>query len=204
MRIPLRLFARPRLAVLAALVILIGLGGAAQASSAVGAASPRPSPQDTTPPVIWKITGVSKPYYTTGKWRDCAKVSPTPGFKKSYTCSFTGTVANTYSGTIGVSAGAVSASVGFSVTYSTSVTGGVTYTPDNQKTARGEVQWTSQYVTRKVYEEEVSPIPGVRHTGHASRWNQPLDRFVPSGKIILVSDNGKFSKKHWKCKKRCP
>jgi hypothetical protein len=209
MRIPLRSSVQARIAIPAALVILLGLGTAAQASSATGsgsaARSPKATPADTTPPTIWEITGAGTPYYTHGRWRDCAKVSPTPGFHKSYSCGFTGTIGNSYSATIGVSAEGVSASVGYSVTYSTSITGSTTYTPDNQKTARGEVQWTSQYLTRKVYEKEISgPDPGARHTGYANHWNQPITRFVPSGKIILVSDNGRFSKKHWKCKKRCP
>jgi hypothetical protein len=206
MRIPLGPSVKARIAISAAVVILVGLGGAAQASSrGTPAQSPRPTPAFTAPPVIWEITGLSKPYYTSGRWRDCAKVAPTPGFKKSYTCSFTGGVSNSYSGTVGLSAEGISASVGYSVTYSTSITGGVTYTPDNGKTARGEVQWTSQYLTRKIYEKEVSgPDPGARNTGYAHRWNQPLTRFVPAGKIILVSDNGKFSKRHWKCKSRCP
>jgi hypothetical protein len=189
------LFASP-----AALVILLGAASGAHASSVT-----HNRPGALPPPVIWKITGVGKPYYTNGRWRDCAQVSPTPGFHKSYTCGFTGTIGNTYSATVGLSTGQISASVGFSVTYSTSITGSVTFTPDNPNTSRGEIQWTSQYITSKIFEVEVSgPDPGAKNTGYAYHWNQPLNRFVPSGKIILVSDNGKFSKKHWKCKNRCP
>jgi hypothetical protein len=196
------------IAVLAALIIVLGLGGAAQAGPVTGSGStqsPKASPHRGTPPAFWEIIGLGQRYLTHGPWHDCARITPTSGMNKSYTCGFTGTIGNSYSGTIGVSAGDVSASVGYSVTYSTSITGSTTYTPINQKTARGEVQWASQYITRKVYEEEISgPFPGLRNTGYANHWNQPLTRFVPSGKIILVSDTGKFSKKHWKCKRGCP
>jgi hypothetical protein len=170
----------------------------------VGLGTAQASPAAPAPPVVWQITGVSKSYLTHGSWHDCAQVKPTPGFKKSYTCTFTGSVSNTYSGTVGVSAGYVSASVGFSVTYGTSISGGTTYTPNNQKD-RGEVQWTSQYLTKKVFEKATINGRTVHNTGHASHWNQPITRYVPAEKIVLVSETkGKWGHKHWKCKKRCP
>ncbi len=191
-----------RLAIRGVRLTAILLGAIALSSLGLGAA--QASPKTPAPPIIWKITGVSKSYYTNGKWHDCAQVKPTPGFKKSYTCTFTGSVSNTYSGTVGVSAGDVSASVGFSVTYGTSISGGTTYTPDNQND-KGEVQWTSQYLTKKVYETAHYQGRTLHNTGHASHWNQPITRYVPAEKIVLVSETkGKWGHKHWKCKKRCP
>lgn len=165
------------------------------------------APQAECPPncpkVKWVIVKVGPGYDTTGPWHDCAAVAPTPGFKKSYTCSFTGGVSNTYSETVGISAEGISASVGFSVTYSTSVTGGTTYTPNSEK-AKGEVEWASQYITHKL--SEVAYLDGFEvgtHTGYASKWNQPLSRYVPAG-TSTSSTSGTFTKKHWTCKKACP
>jgi hypothetical protein len=191
-------------------LLAFGGGGLAQASAVPAAqrvAQQHVIPQANCPPncpkATWKIVKVGPGYYTDSSWRDCAQVAPTPGFKKSYSCSFTGGVSNTYSETIGLSVEGISASVGFSVTYSTSVTGGTTYTPNSEK-ARGEIEWASQYVTHKIYEDDYFEGTVIaKNTGYASRWNQPVSRFVPAG-TSTSSTSGTFTKKHWKCKKTCP
>jgi hypothetical protein len=188
-------------------LLTFGLASGAQAGQSPGSSRPQaPCNPPTCPQKTWKLSKDGKPHNVNGKWRDCAKVSPTPGFNKSYTCSFTGTVGNTYSVSVGISANIVSATVGYSVTYSTGITGGVTYTPLNQKKTRGEVQWASQYSAQKLREKLY--IGGVYIEtlyGYAYHWIQPVTQFVPSGKIILVSETkGKWGHKHWKCSKRCP
>jgi hypothetical protein len=181
-----------------------GTGGSAVASQNVPHATPQANCPPNCPKATWKIVRVGAGYDTYGSWHDCAKVTPTSGFNKSYTCSFTGGVSNGYSETIGISVEGISASVGYSVTYSTSITGGTTYTPINQKKTRGEVQWTSEYITRPLYEELfLEGIVLAKHTGYAHRWDQPVSRFVPAG-TTTTSTSGKFTHKHWKCKKTCP
>jgi hypothetical protein len=190
-------------------IVLAGWAGTAQASQTAlsqpgqHAASPQ-GPCGASCKFEWKIVKVGRPYYTYGPWHDCAYVHPQKGFNKSYTCSFTGTVSNSYSLTVGVSAPYVSASVGYSVTYSSSVSGGTTYTPINQRTTYGEVEWQSQYLTRNLYEKLcLGKICIAKHTGEAHRWNQPIPDFFPRG-TSTRSTSGKFTHTHWKCKNRCP
>lgn len=188
-------------------LLAFGLAGTAQASQ---------SPQNSTPYLncnpsqcptyTVKLSKVGKPHDVEGDWHDCAKVSPTPGETKSYNCSFTGTVQNTFSVSLGVTAQVISAVVGYSVSYSTSISGGTTYTPDNQKDTRGEVEWGGQYSAQELHAKwYLNGKLKFSTYGDAYHWIQPVTRFVPAGKIILVSETkGKWGKKHWKCKKRCP
>ncbi len=198
---------RLTVSVLATIALLaFGLASSAQASPNPRTAAPQANCPPNCPHAVWKLSKDGKPFSVDGKWHDCAKVSPTPGENKTYNCSFTGSVSNTYSVTVGISAEQVSATVGYSVTYGTSISGGVSYTPLDQKDTYGEVEWASEYSGQKLREKLY--LAGVylgTWYGYAYHWVQPVTQFVPSGKIILVSEHkGKWGKKHWKCKKTCP
>ncbi|HEY7143325.1 MAG TPA: hypothetical protein VH637_03690 [Streptosporangiaceae bacterium] len=202
--LPLSILASLTLALPLALPASAASSGRPHAQASHGAAV---VPQGNGKPcmgICWQIYSIGKAFTINGTWRDCVQVSPTPGFKKSYTCSFTGTISNSFSNTIGLSADLISVSVGYSVTYSTSITGGTTYTPVNQK-ARGEVEWANQYSANALHERQLDQgkPDGKTRTGRAQHWEQPVSRFIPAG-TTTASTAGTFRNKHWSCKNRCP
>ena len=93
----------------------------------------------------WRIVSVSAPYTTYGGWSFCSQ-----SHGGSVTCSRAFTVANTVTGSLGVSDGLLSATLGYSVTTSTTLTGGATYQVPAHKI--GVAQWRALYATRAVHQ----------------------------------------------------
>jgi hypothetical protein len=122
---------RVKLSAALATVLLLA---AAPAASAVGGTQYR-----------WRIVRVSAPYRTSGRWTFCAQ-----SHGGSVTCSRGFTVANTVSGSLGVSDGLLSETLGYSVTTSTTLTGGATYPVPRHKI--GIAQWRALFSTRAVHQ----------------------------------------------------
>jgi len=93
----------------------------------------------------WRIVRVSAPYRTHGAWQFCAQ-----SHGGSVTCSRAFTVANTVSGSLGVSDGLLSDTLGYSVTTSTTLTGGATYKVPRHKI--GIAQWRALFDTRAIHQ----------------------------------------------------
>jgi hypothetical protein len=93
----------------------------------------------------WRIVRVSAPYRTSGRWTFCAQ-----SHGGSVTCSRGFTVANTVSGSLGVSDGLLSETLGYSVTTSTTLTGGATYAVPRHKI--GIAQWRALFSTRAIHQ----------------------------------------------------
>jgi hypothetical protein len=97
----------------------------------------------------WRIVRVSKPYRTAGRWSFCAQ-SHGGRHGSSVTCSRAFTVANTVSGSLGVSDDLLSATLGYSVTTSTTLTGGATFPVPRHKT--GVAEWRALFDTSAVHQ----------------------------------------------------
>jgi hypothetical protein len=93
----------------------------------------------------WRINRVSAPYQTAGRWAFCAQ-----SHGGSVTCSRGFTVANTVTGSLGVSDGILSDTLGYSVTTSTTLTGGATYKVPRHKL--GVAEWRALFSTRAVHQ----------------------------------------------------
>lgn len=93
----------------------------------------------------WQIVRISAPYRTVGPWSFCAQ-----SHGGSVTCSRGFTVANTVSGSLGVSDGVLSDTLGYSVTTSTTLTGGATFAVPRHKV--GVAQWRPVFSTRAVHQ----------------------------------------------------
>jgi hypothetical protein len=120
-----------------ALVLAIPLFAAPEASAVSGTQSQ------------WRITRVSAPYRTAGHWAFCAQ-SHGGRHGSSVTCSRAFTVANTVSGSLGVSDDLLSATLGYSVTTSTTLTGGATFAVPRHRV--GIAQWRALFDTRAVHQ----------------------------------------------------
>ncbi|MBV9047417.1 MAG: hypothetical protein JOY58_04060 [Solirubrobacterales bacterium] len=93
----------------------------------------------------WSIVRISAPYRTTGPWNFCAQ-----SHGGSVTCSRGFTVANTVSGSLGVSDDVLSATLGYSVTTSTTLTGGATFAVPRHKI--GTAQWRPLFATTAIHQ----------------------------------------------------
>ena len=93
----------------------------------------------------WRIVRISAPYTTSGPWNFCAQ-----SHGGSVTCSRGFTVANTVSGSLGVSDGLLSETLGYSVTTSTTLTGGATFAVPPHKI--GIAEWRALFDTRAVHQ----------------------------------------------------
>lgn len=93
----------------------------------------------------WRIVRVSAPYRTTGAWAFCAQ-----SHGGTVTCSRGFTVANTVTGSLGVSDGLLSETLGYSVTVSTTLTGGASFKVPRHKI--GVVDWRALFNTRAVHQ----------------------------------------------------
>jgi hypothetical protein len=93
----------------------------------------------------WRVVRISAPYRTSGPWHFCAQ-----SHGGSVTCSRAFTVANTVSGSLGVSDDLLSATLGYSVTTSTTLTGGATFPVPRHKI--GIAQWRALFATRAIHQ----------------------------------------------------
>ena len=93
----------------------------------------------------WRINRISAPYETAGGWAFCAQ-----SHGGTVTCSRGFTVANTVSGTLGVSDGFLSDTLGYSVTKSTTLTGSASYPVPRHKI--GIAEWRPLFDTRAVHQ----------------------------------------------------
>lgn len=93
----------------------------------------------------WRINRLSAPYTTYGPWRFCAQ-----SHGGTVTCSRGFTVANTVSGSLGVSDGLLSETLGYSVTTSTTLTGGASFGVPRHKI--GIAEWRAVFSTRAVHQ----------------------------------------------------
>ncbi len=93
----------------------------------------------------WQIVRISAPYTTTGSWRFCAQ-----SHGGTVTCSRGFTVANTVTGSLGVSDGLLSDTLGYSVTTSTTLTGGASFPVPRHKI--GVAQWRALFATRAIHQ----------------------------------------------------
>jgi hypothetical protein len=93
----------------------------------------------------WRIVRVSAPYRTVGRWAFCAQ-----SHGGTVTCSRGFTVANTVSGSLGVSDGVLSDTLGYSVTTSTTLTGGASYAVPRHKI--GIAEWRALFDTRAIHQ----------------------------------------------------
>jgi hypothetical protein len=93
----------------------------------------------------WRIVRVSAPYRTTGPWKFCAQ-----SHGGTVTCSRGFTVANTVTGSLGVSDDLLSVTLGYSVTTSTTLTGGASFKVPRHKV--GIAQWRALFDTRAVHQ----------------------------------------------------
>ncbi len=93
----------------------------------------------------WRIVRISAPYRTAGPWNFCAQ-----SHGGSVTCSRGFTVANTVSGSLGVSDDVLSTTLGYSVTTSTTLTGGATFAVPRHKI--GIAQWRALFATRAIHQ----------------------------------------------------
>ena len=93
----------------------------------------------------WRIVRVSAPYRTAGSWHFCAQ-----SHGGTVTCSRGFTVANTVTGTLGVSDGLLSDTLGYSVTRSTTLTGGASFPVPRHKV--GIAEWRALFDTRAVHQ----------------------------------------------------
>jgi hypothetical protein len=91
----------------------------------------------------WRIVRVGAAYRTAGAWNFCAQ-----SHGGTVTCSRAFTVANTVSGSLGVSDGVLSATLGYSVTTSTTLTGGASFKVPRHKL--GIAEWRALFHTRTV------------------------------------------------------
>jgi hypothetical protein len=122
-----------RLKLCAALATALVLGAAPAASAVSGTQ------------YQWRIVRISAPYGTAGPWKFCAQ-----SHGGSVTCSRGFTVANTVSGSLGVSDGLLSATLGYSVTTSTTLTGGATFAVPRHKI--GVADWRALFATRAIHQ----------------------------------------------------
>lgn len=166
---------------------------------AVAQAAPLGTPPPPQP--YWRIRSVGTRHPALGAtFRNCVKVSPTPGFTKTYTCSFTGTVGNGYGATVGLSTEGISLAVAYNVTQSWAVTGGVNWTPT--QAVSGEIEWDEAYNARTLYEQQYVNGQGwqsATHQGYSLYFTGPNQEFFPAPGIYLVGTAGTFSGKHWAC-----
>lgn len=167
---------------------------------AVAQAAPLGTPPPPQP--YWRIRSVGTRHPALGAtFHNCVKVSPSAGFQKSYTCSFTGTVGNGYGGTIGVTTAGISLAVAYNVTQAWAVTGGVNWTPSGSNAnVSGEIEWDEAYNARDVYEQEYVNGQGwlaATHTGYSLYFTGPNQEFFPTAGVYLVGNNGSFSGLHW-------
>jgi hypothetical protein len=93
----------------------------------------------------WRIVRISAPYTTSDSWKFCAE-----SHGGTETCSRAFTVANTVTGSLGVSDGLLSDTLGYSVTTSTTLTGGASFTVPRHKT--GIAQWRALFSTKAVHQ----------------------------------------------------
>jgi hypothetical protein len=94
----------------------------------------------------WRIVRISASYRTAGGWKFCAQ-----SHGGSVTCSRGFTVANTVSGSLGVSDGLLSDTLGYSVTTSTTLTGGATFAVPRHKI--GVAEWRALFETRAIHQQ---------------------------------------------------
>ena len=97
----------------------------------------------------WRINRVSNPYQTAGPWNICGEAE---GGSTGATvgCSRAFSVANTVSGTLGVSDGILSATLGYSVTATTTVTPSGSFPVPRHRL--GVAEWRAEYQTRAVHQ----------------------------------------------------
>jgi hypothetical protein len=93
----------------------------------------------------WRIVRISAPYRTNGPWHFCAQ-----SHGGSVTCSRGFTVANTVTGSLGVSDGFLSETLGYSVTTSTTLTGSATFPVPRHRI--GIAEWRALYDTRAIHQ----------------------------------------------------
>jgi hypothetical protein len=93
----------------------------------------------------WRIVRLSAPYTTYGRWNFCAQ-----SHGGTVTCSRGFTVANTVTGSLGVSDGLLSDTLGYSVTTSTTLTGGASFPVPRHKI--GIAEWRARYSTTAVHQ----------------------------------------------------
>ena len=93
----------------------------------------------------WRIVRISAPYRTAGGWNFCAQ-----SHGGTVTCSRGFTVANTVSGSLGVSDDLLSATLGYSVTISTTLTGGASFAVPRHKI--GIAEWRALFDTRAIHQ----------------------------------------------------
>jgi hypothetical protein len=93
----------------------------------------------------WQINRISAPYTTYGAWRFCAQ-----SHGGTVSCSRGFTVANTVTGSLGVSDGLLSETLGYSVTTSTTLTGGASFPVPRHKI--GVAEWRAKYSTRAIHQ----------------------------------------------------
>ena len=93
----------------------------------------------------WRINRISAPYQTAGRWAFCAQ-----SHGGTVTCSRGFTVANTVTGSLGVSDGFLSDTLGYSVTTSTTLTGGASFPVPRHRT--GIAEWRALFDTRAVHQ----------------------------------------------------
>lgn len=134
----------------------------------------------------WRIARIGTPYRTFGAWNFCAQ-----SHGGTVTCSRAFTVANTVSGSLGVSDGVLSATLGYSVTKSTTVTGGASYKVPRHKL--GVAEWRALFHTRDILQRLYRRVWGCGRascghgpwtatsryeTAHASRYIGPDFRVI--------------------------
>jgi len=93
----------------------------------------------------WRINRISAPYRTYGSWHFCAQ-----SHGGTVTCSRGFTVANTVTGSVGVSDGVLSDTLGYSVTTSTTLTGGASFAVPAHKI--GTAEWCALFNTSAVHQ----------------------------------------------------
>jgi hypothetical protein len=91
----------------------------------------------------WRIVRIGTPHRTSGAWNFCAQ-----SHGGTVTCSRAFTVANTVSGSLGVSDDLLSATLGYSVTTSTTLTGGASFKVPRHKL--GVAEWRALFHTRAI------------------------------------------------------
>lgn len=129
---------------IAAVAVAIGFA-AALVLIAAPAASASGSYPFTETQYQWRIHRISAPYRTFGRWHVCAQ-----SHGGTVTCSRAFTVANTVTGSLGVSDGLLSADLGYGVTTSTTLSGGASYGVPRHKI--GVEQWRAIFDTRAIHQ----------------------------------------------------
>jgi hypothetical protein len=97
----------------------------------------------------WRVTNVGPAYQTAGAWHFCSESRG-----GNVGCSRAFSVANTVTGSVGVSDGILTDTLGYSVTKTTTTTGSATFPVPKRKI--GIAQWRSLFTTHAVFQRQYS------------------------------------------------